>query len=33
MEGAVQRRLGAAHDFREGVAAFFAKRSPAFTDR
>ncbi len=33
MEGRAQRRLGAAHDYREGVAAFFAKRSPRFTDR
>jgi 2-(1,2-epoxy-1,2-dihydrophenyl)acetyl-CoA isomerase len=33
MEGQVQRRLGAAHDYREGVAAFFAKSNPTFTDR
>jgi 2-(1,2-epoxy-1,2-dihydrophenyl)acetyl-CoA isomerase len=33
MEGQAQRRLGAAHDYREGVAAFFEKRAPKFTDR
>jgi len=33
MEGLAQRRLGAAHDYREGVAAFFDKRAPRFTDR
>jgi 2-(1,2-epoxy-1,2-dihydrophenyl)acetyl-CoA isomerase len=33
MEAETQRRLGAAHDYREGVAAFFDKRTPRFTDR
>jgi 2-(1,2-epoxy-1,2-dihydrophenyl)acetyl-CoA isomerase len=33
LEAETQRGLGAAHDFREGVAAFFAKRPPAFKDR
>ena len=33
MEGEVQRRLGFSHDYREGVTAFLAKRSPTFTDR
>ena len=33
MEALAQRRLGAAHDYREGVAAFFDKRTPRFTDR
>ena len=33
MEGEVQRRLGMSHDYLEGVAAFFAKRAPSFTDR
>lgn len=28
-----QGALGAAHDYREGVAAFLAKRAPVFTDR
>ena len=28
-----QKRLGAAHDYLEGVAAFMAKRPPAFSDR
>jgi 2-(1,2-epoxy-1,2-dihydrophenyl)acetyl-CoA isomerase len=32
-EAQVQRELGRAHDFREGVAAFFAKRAPQFKDR
>lgn len=32
-EGDVQRRLGESHDYLEGVAAFFAKRAPTFTDR
>jgi 2-(1,2-epoxy-1,2-dihydrophenyl)acetyl-CoA isomerase len=32
-EGALQRELGFAHDYREGVAAFGAKRAPVFTDR
>lgn len=29
----LQRKLGAAHDYLEGVAAFMAKRAPQFTDR
>lgn len=33
LEATVQRELGRAHDFAEGVAAFFAKRPPVFTDR
>ena len=33
LEADVQRTLGAAHDFAEGVAAFMAKRAPVFTDR
>jgi 2-(1,2-epoxy-1,2-dihydrophenyl)acetyl-CoA isomerase len=33
MEGEVQRRLGMSHDYIEGVGAFFAKRTPRFTDR
>jgi 2-(1,2-epoxy-1,2-dihydrophenyl)acetyl-CoA isomerase len=33
LEAAAQRRLGAAPDFAEGVAAFFAKRPPVFKDR
>ncbi len=32
-EADVQRRLGYAHDFKEGVAAFMAKRAPVFSDR
>lgn len=32
-ETALQRELGFAHDYNEGVAAFIAKRTPAFTDR
>jgi 2-(1,2-epoxy-1,2-dihydrophenyl)acetyl-CoA isomerase len=33
LEADVQRTLGAAPDFREGVAAFMAKRAPVFGDR
>jgi len=33
LEADVQRTLGAAPDFAEGVAAFMAKRAPTFTDR
>lgn len=33
MEGRFQAELGQAHDFREGVAAFFAKRPAVFKDR
>ncbi len=33
LEAAAQRDLGHAHDFKEGVAAFFAKRAPQFKDR
>ncbi len=33
IEAGVQRELGRAHDFSEGVAAFFAKRTPVFRDR
>jgi 2-(1,2-epoxy-1,2-dihydrophenyl)acetyl-CoA isomerase len=32
-EAEVQSRLGAAHDYLEGVAAFMAKRPPSFSDR
>ncbi len=32
-EADVQRTLGYGHDFKEGVAAFLAKRAPVFTDR
>jgi 2-(1,2-epoxy-1,2-dihydrophenyl)acetyl-CoA isomerase len=32
-EADVQRQLGASHDYLEGVAAFMAKRLPAFSDR
>jgi 2-(1,2-epoxy-1,2-dihydrophenyl)acetyl-CoA isomerase len=32
-EADVQRELGAAHDYLEGVAAFRAKRQPVFSDR
>ena len=32
-EAVVQARLGRAHDYLEGVAAFGAKRAPVFTDR
>jgi 2-(1,2-epoxy-1,2-dihydrophenyl)acetyl-CoA isomerase len=33
LEARMQRDLGYAHDFSEGVAAFLAKRAPLFTDR
>jgi 2-(1,2-epoxy-1,2-dihydrophenyl)acetyl-CoA isomerase len=33
LEAATQRELGRAHDFAEGVAAFFAKRPAVFEDR
>jgi 2-(1,2-epoxy-1,2-dihydrophenyl)acetyl-CoA isomerase len=32
-EAVVQRSMGAAHDAKEGIAAFLAKRAPAFKDR
>ena len=32
-EARLQRELGFAHDYQEGVAAFGAKRAPVFTDR
>jgi 2-(1,2-epoxy-1,2-dihydrophenyl)acetyl-CoA isomerase len=32
-EGQWQRRLGRAHDYQEGVAAFMARRAPSFSDR
>ncbi len=33
LEADVQRTLGTSSDFREGVAAFLAKRAPVFADR
>ena len=33
LEAREQKRLGSAHDYLEGVAAFMAKRAPAFSDR
>jgi 2-(1,2-epoxy-1,2-dihydrophenyl)acetyl-CoA isomerase len=33
LEADTQRELGRGHDFAEGVAAFFAKRTPVFKDR
>ncbi len=33
LEASMQRALGHAHDFGEGVAAFLAKRAPSFSDR
>ena len=32
-EQALQRELGFAHDYQEGVAAFMARRAPSFSDR
>ena len=32
-EADVQRKLGFAHDYQEGVTAFFAKRAAQFKDR
>lgn len=33
LEAQAQRELASAHDYREGVAAFLAKRAPVFSDR
>jgi 2-(1,2-epoxy-1,2-dihydrophenyl)acetyl-CoA isomerase len=32
-EAVLQSQLGFAHDYREGVAAFMAKRVPVYKDR